>query len=181
MNNRKTLNKIKTGLGTIIFLSICLCVTTFALIFSVIEVENNYYQTGKVKINLNDNQPVIQVHEYLFEPGMNVVKDFFVENTGTADVYYRLYLENVSGGLADILDITILDGDKVLYQGKANELNRSQTIAVDDELKVGERKELDIQFYYPKGIGNDGQNQTLEFNLSADAVQVKNNVNKEFE
>ena len=26
-------------------------------------------------------------------------------------VYYRLYLDNVSGGLADMLEITVTDGD----------------------------------------------------------------------
>ena len=29
---------------------------------------------------------------------MTVVKDFFIENDSTWDVFYRLYLDNVTGG-----------------------------------------------------------------------------------
>jgi len=131
----KTAKKLTGGIVAIVILALCLCITTFALVYASVSVNNNIFHTGEVKINLNDGKPVIQEHEFLFEPGMTVVKDFFVENESTWDVYYRLYLDNVSGGLADVLTITVKDGDKTLYSGTANELTRQNVLAADDTLK----------------------------------------------
>ena len=103
MAETKTAKRLTGGIITIIVLAVCLCITTFALVYASVSVENNLFHTGEVKINLNDGKPVIQEHEFLFEPGMTVVKDFFVENDSTWDVYYRLYLDNVTGGLSDVL------------------------------------------------------------------------------
>ena len=55
-----------------VILSICLCMTTFALVYATVSVDNNIFNTGKVEINLNDGNPVISEHEFLFEPGMTV-------------------------------------------------------------------------------------------------------------
>ena len=73
-------------------------------------MNNNLFHTGEVKINLNDGKPVIREHEFLFEPGMTVRKNFFIENDSTWDVYYRLDLDNISGGLAEVLTVTGKDG-----------------------------------------------------------------------
>ena len=48
---------------------------------------------------------------------MTVNKDFTLSNTGTADVYYKLYFRDVSGELADVLEVTLTDGSDVLYTG----------------------------------------------------------------
>lgn len=111
---------------------------------------------------------------------MTVVKDFFIENDSTWDVYYRLYLDNVSGGLADVLTVTIKDGDKVLYTGTANELTKQNVIAADDTLKIGQRRNLIVIFHYPENSGNGTQNLDLTFTLCAEATQTKNNPNKLF-
>ena len=103
MSETKTAKRLTGGIIAIIVLALCLVVTTFALVYASVSVENNLFHTGEVKINLNDGEPVIREHEFLFEPGMIVVKDFFIENDSTWDVYYRLYLDNVSGGLSDVL------------------------------------------------------------------------------
>lgn len=103
MAETKTAKKLTGGIIAIIVLALCLVVTTFALVYASVSVENNLFHTGEVKINLNDGEPVIREHEFLFEPGMTVVKDFFIENDSTWDVYYRLYLDNVTGGLAEYL------------------------------------------------------------------------------
>mgnify|MGYP002597958708 CR=1 FL=1 len=109
MRKSKTTKRLTTSVATIVVLAVCLCVTTFALVYSTVTVENNLFQTGTVKINLNDGRPVIEEHEFLFEPGMTVEKKFFLENQSSWDVYYRLYLDNVEGGLADVLDVAIRD------------------------------------------------------------------------
>ena len=86
--------------------------------------------------------------------------------------------------LCDGLEITIQEGDKILYRGTAASLNRANVAAADDVLGstgASARRELTILFHYPEAGDNSGQNQTLSFKLCADAVQTKNNNNKEFE
>lgn len=180
-NNSKTAKKLTGGIIAIIALAVCLCITTFALVWATVSVDNNLFHTGTVKINLNDGKPVIEEHEFIFEPGMTVKKDFFIKNESTWDVYYKIYLDDVSGGLADVLTVTIKDGDKVLYSGTANELLKQNVIAADDTLKIGQRRDLTVVFHYPEGKGNDTQNLDLTFTLCAEATQTKNNPNKLFD
>ncbi len=180
MAETKTVKKLTGGIITIIALAVCLCITTFALVYASVSMENNLFHTGKVKINLNDGKPVIREHEFLFEPGMTVEKNFFIENDSTWDVYYRLYLDNVSGGLAEVLTVTVKDGTKTLYSGTANELTRQNVVAADDTLKIGQRRNLTVVFHYPETAGNDTQSLDLTFTLCAEATQTKNNPNKLF-
>lgn len=180
MAETKTVKKLTGGIIAIIALAVCLCITTFALVYASVSMENNLFHTGKVKINLNDGKPVIREHEFLFEPGMTVEKNFFIENDSTWDVYYRLYLDNVSGGLAEVLTVTVKDGTKTLYSGTANELTRQNVVAADDTLKIGQRRNLTVVFHYPETAGNDTQSLDLTFTLCAEATQTKNNPNKLF-
>lgn len=76
----KTVKKLTASVAAVIVLAVCLCVTTFALAYSVVAADNNLFRTGVIKINLNDGEPVIEEHEFLFEPGMTVEKPFFIEN-----------------------------------------------------------------------------------------------------
>lgn len=179
-NDRNTAKKLTGSIVTVVLLAICLCITTFALVWATVSVDNNLFHTGTVKINLNDGKPVIEEHGFLFEPGMTVKKDFFIENQSTWDVYYKLYFDHVEGGLADVLEITVKDGDKTLYQGTAVELNRTGVRAADDILRINERRELSVYFHFPEEAGNTAQNLTLTFDMCADAVQTKNNPGKLF-
>lgn len=181
MTNKTNAKKLTGGIVTIIILAVCLCITTFALVWATVSVENNLFHTGLVEINLNDGKPVIHENEFIFEPGMTVEKDFFIENNSTYSVYYKLYLDNVSGGLADVLDISIKDGNKVLYKGTATELNRQNVIVADDVLQIKENKILTIVFHFPEDKGNSAQNLDLTFTMCADATQTKNNPNKFFD
>lgn len=176
----KIVNKLTASIIAVIALAACLSITTFALVYSMVSGEDNLFQTGQIKVNLNDGKPVIEEDEFLFEPGMTVEKKFFIENQGTWDVYYKLYLDNVEGGLADVMDVTIRDGDTVLYSGKADELQKEAVSAADDVLKLNERRELTIVFHYPETGGDSGQNQYLTFDLKVDVVQTKNNPGKQF-
>lgn len=178
-----TSRKLTAGIITLVLLLCCLCVTTYALVMVSVSMDGNYFQTGIVKINLNDKKPIISEHEFLFEPGMTVRKDFFVENQSTDSVYYRLYFDNISGGLADVLEIKITDGhniDKVLYSGTMTELTRDLVGAADDTLLLAERRDLSIFFHFPIGSGNATQNLTLSFDMCAEAVQTRNNSAKTF-
>lgn len=179
--NNNTSKKLTASVVTVVILAVCLFITTFALVWATVSVDNNLFHTGTVKINLNDGKPVIEEHEFLFEPGMTVKKDFFIENQSTWDVYYRLYFDDIEGGLADVLDITVKDGDRMLYQGHASELIKSNVGAANDVLKLNERRELTVYFHFPEEAGNRTQNMYLTFSMKADAVQTKNNPNKLFD
>lgn len=181
MERNNLSRKLAAGISILIILSICLCITTFALVFSILSVEGNIFSTGVVKINLNDGAPVIEENDFTFEPGATVVKEFFVENDSTCDVYYKIYFDNVDGELADVLEIAIYDGNEVLWVGKATTLTRSSVMAADKVLTMGEKRVLKVSFHYPEAAGNSTQNQVLRFDFCASAVQAANNPNKVFE
>ena len=178
---RSTEMRLSVAILIIILLCIGLCGTTFALVYATVSVDNNLFQTGYIEINLNDGKPVIEDHEFLFEPGMTVTKPFFIENNSTWDVYYRIYFENVNGALSDVLEITIRSGDQVLAQGTARELNRDMVSAAEDTLKMKEHRDLTITFHFPEDAGNTAMGTTLRFSLCAEAVQTKNNPYKIFD
>lgn len=180
-NNNNTAKKLTGYIISVIILAVCLCITTIAIVLASISINNNMFQTASIKINLNDGKPIIGDGEFILEPGMTVKKDFFIKNESNFDVYYKLYFNNISGGLADILEITIKDGDAVLYHGAPAELNRQDTAAADDALKRGEHRDLTIYFYFPAESENSKQNKTLVFDFCADAVQTKNNPHKLFD
>ena len=179
--NSPTVKKLTGSVIAIAVLSICLCITTFALVYSMVDVENNLFHTGTIKLNLNDGKPVIEEHEFLFEPGMTVEKEFFLENQSTWDVYYRLYFSDIEGGLADVLEVSIRDGEKILFDGKIADMTKDKVGAADDILKLNERRNLTISFHFPEEAGNEARNLYLTFTISADAVQTKNNPNKMFD
>lgn len=185
MSGSNLSKKLRRYIAAIVVMTLCLTITTFALVYASVGVENNIFRTGIVKINLNDGEPVITKEEFLFEPGMTVVKDFFIENDSTWDVYFRLYMDGVDGSLADVLVITIKDGDTILCTGTANELTRDCVAAAQDALAIDERRELTIWFYFPWESGNEYQNHgaayDLCFDLCAEAVQTKNNPNRLFD
>lgn len=181
MSASKSARRLTAGIIVIILLLTGLCATTFALVQAILTVENNFFQTGYVSINLNNGEPIIREHEFIFEPGMTVKKDFFIQNESTLDVYYRLYFTNVQGDLADVLEISIMDGENLLFFGTAAELNRENVGAADDILHLHECRELTIYFHFPEEAGNSAQNQTLSFDMCAEAVQTKNNPDRLFD
>ncbi len=179
MNQAK---RLSISIVTLVILCLCLCITSFALGMAVYEVRNNTFQTGGIEIDLNGGKPIITADEFMFEPGMTVEKSFYIQNNGTWDVYYKLYFTGVSGELGDVLDVTILDeSGKMLVCGKMSELTPSTVHALENVLAVRERQELTVRFHFPEGTGNAYQGSTLTFELSAIAVQTKNNPDKEFD
>lgn len=179
MNEPKKLN---ISIATLVVLFLCLCVTAFALAYAMLRVDNNVFETGEIDIDLNGGKPVIEADEFLFEPGMTVEKSFYIKNNGTWAVYYKLYFSNVKGDLGDVLDVTIKNADgNVLLQGKLSKLNRHNVPVAEDELQVGEHRDMTIIFHFPEDAKNTAQSDNVSFALSALAVQTKNNDGKEFE
>lgn len=180
MSSTKTEKRLKRGIAAIVILAICLAISTFALLWVSVSVDNNLFHTGIIDINLNDGKPVITEDEFIFEPGMTVAKDFFIQNSSTWDAYYKIYFTDVSGSLADVLEIKISDGSQVLFEGTAAQLNREAVTAANDVLATTQRKDMKIYFHYPENCGNETQNRTLRFTMCADAIQTKNNPTKSF-
>ncbi len=181
MGDTEMSKKMTGSVVAIILLALCLCITSFALIWSTVSVEGNLFHSGKVAIDLNGGKPVIEEHEFLFEPGMTVEKDFYLKNESTWDVWYRIYFDDVEGGLGDVLQVTLRDGDTVLWEGMLSEMTKDRTAATADMLALGETKNLTLSFHFPEEAGNEAQRLDLHFSLAADAVQTKNNPNRLFD
>ncbi|WP_417344622.1 hypothetical protein [Gemmiger sp.] len=158
-----------------LLLAAVLAVVTCAVGLTRVQVPQNRFTTGTVAIDLNGGKPILTEDEYLFEPGMTVNKDFTLSNTGTADVYYKLYFRDVSGELADVLEVTLTDGSDVLYTGTLAGLTRSTAATAPAVLAVGQARTLQASFHCPENTGNTAQQARMSFVLCADAVQTKNN------
>lgn len=187
----KTARQLTRGIIIIVLLLVCLCTTSLALILASVRVNENWFETGGVQLNLNDGQPVINAIQ--FEPGATLKREFFLENQSSDSVFYKLYFAGIKGGLADVVEVKItpeLDGDtgwedvpteQVLYSGLVSGLTRAKVSAVGDSLKVGEVKRFSIFFHFPEQAGNYAQDLDLEFTLCAEATQTRNNPGMAFD
>lgn len=135
--------------------------------------------TGEMRVNLNDGKPLVTDKDVI-GPGCDIEKTFFVENLGNYDAWYKVYFENPEGVLADVVEVCIRDGEKVLLEGKVSELTEKQVTPMEDRLAKGERKTLTITFHIPESYGNEIQKQSVTFRLSARAVQADSNPKKDF-
>ena len=185
MAANKLMKKLTFSAILVIVLCVCLALTTFALVYSAVSVENNLFGTGYVLINLNNGLPVITESEFLFEPGMTVEKSFFLENIGTCDVYYKIYLEGIQGDLANYIKIRLTtDSGAEIYYGDMNEFVRNKVSAFNDVLSCEEsnnRRDFIISFVFSEDIGNAAKNAGASFDIKAEAVQTKNNESRNFD
>lgn len=181
--NHSTRKRLTGGVLAVILLALCLVVTTYALVYYSVEVKDNYFKTGEVDIDIYGEATehrIIDVDEFLFEPGMRVVKPFHIQNRTQWSSYCRLYFKDVDGDLADVLQITIKDaGENVLYTGTMTSLS-NRTKADSFVLNAYSVSDYTMEFYFPTTAGNAVQDKNLTFTLSADATQMKNNPNREF-
>ena len=79
-------------------LTLGLIVTSVAITISSVEVRENVFTTGTVKLDLNGGAAVVdmtktnQNNESNFsEPGFRIKRDFYLKNIGSAAAYYKLY------------------------------------------------------------------------------------------
>lgn len=173
MHKMTTEEKLIIGIVLVSMLSGCLILTSLELEYPSVCIASNAFHTGAVCVNLNDGNPLIQDHEALFQPGTTVEKEFFIENSSTDQVYYRLYLDDLSGALANVLTITIKDGNDILCCATADQLTYTNAIDTIDVLYAGQRKYLTIVFYFPEDKENSTQNLNLQFTFRAEAIQAK--------
>lgn len=169
-----------SGIALVIFLILALSITTFALVWQKVTVEENLFITGNVSLSLNDDQPVFR-EDILFEPGMVIKKDFTLRNDSTCDVLYRLYFTNVEGEFARVLQVEVLNGEAVLFEGTMADINGEKSEGADGILREGEERVMTIVFRVPEDCDNVMQGNTILFDLNADAVQAVNNPDSLFE
>ena len=181
MTKQKLSFRLKAGVCILVALTMCLCVTSFALVYSTLSVENNLFETGKISIDLNGGAPIVEGDEFHLYPGATFEKTFYLQNNSTDSVYYRLFFEGVDGDLASLVQITILHESKVLYHGTATALTKKNVTAADDVLSIGKKRILTVLFYLPEETDNTKQNGYLSFDLCAEAVQSKHNPDRKFD
>lgn len=179
-NDRKRKKRAWLGMLPMIIVLMAFGITSLALVYQKVSVEGNLFETGKVSICLNDNQPVFD-EEILFEPGMVIKKDFTLRNDSSCEVYYRLYFSDIVGDFANVLKVSVSDGDTVIFDGTLAELNGVKSEGANGLLKVSEERILTITFEVPDDGKNIIQGTTALFNLNAEAVQAVNNPNGVFE
>lgn len=173
--------KLFFGIFLALFLMLGLGITSVALVWRKVAVEENLFQTGILSINLNDGQPVFR-KDMFFEPGMVIEEDFTLSNEdSTCDVYYRLYFTEVKGDLAEVLQVEVFDGDMAIFEGTLAGMNGKKSEGADGVLREGETRAMTIVFRVPEDCGNVMQGSAVLFNLNADAVQTVNNPDGWFE
>ena len=168
----KSRRRLLLGIFVVILLILAFGITSWALVYQKVVVEENVFQTGQVSICLNDNQPIFD-EVMLFEPGMVVEKDFTLRSDSSCDVYYRLHFSDIDGAFAEAVTVAVADGETILFQGTLAEMNGVR--CATGLLKEGEERKLRITFHVPEDCGNKMQNQTIWFDLHAEAVQAVNN------
>lgn len=187
-----TKRKAYQSLIIIFILVVMLAATTYALALSFVSVDDNQFETGNVEIEINNGKAIFDDENLKIEPGYRLVKTFTVKNTGTADAYYRFYLENVEGSLQDSLIFSFYEGDvkdslagtnstvEPVLTGAAAELTKSDVAKGIGELKKGEEKTFTVLVKMKESAGNTYQGGYISFNLTAEAVQSRNNPNRVF-
>lgn len=155
-------------------------VTSFALMIVSVAVPDNTFETAKVGLDLNDGAPVFDGVDMLLEPGRTLLRDFNITNESTVDVYCRLYLQNLEGPLSSMVTFSLYDGEELLFAANAVDFDRSEPFTLQQPLAPGESKTLTLAVEMDKNAGNGGQGTYLTFDLSADAVQARNNPDKIF-
>lgn len=172
--------KLTMMIVAVVLLSLGLTVTSFALASSIAQIRNNRFTMSMgVELKINEGNPVVDPTNMVYEPGGTYQSEFPIANVGTFDVWYRVYLTDVEGVLKDFITVTIKEADgTVLCKGTMSELS-SDKVAISS-LAAGEKKTLNIEFYFSSEAGSAAQGQTVSFNITANATQKQNNPYMDF-
>ena len=180
-SKRMSLVSVILYVFTILLLVACLIISSLSLAYSNVLTDSVLYSTG-LKLNFNDGKPVVDENVGLdfSAPGETTVSTFFLENQSDEDVYYRLYFTDVRGELAAVMEVEIYLGDRLLYSGRMSEMERENTVAADDILKLRDHRDFTIFFNIADDAGNEYQGTSVTFRLAAEVTQVRDNPDKQF-
>ena len=144
--NAQVSRKLIIGILTIAVLLSGLGVTTFALASVTKQLGGGIFSTATIKGNLNDGKAVLSDGDgeelENLEPGQWIARDFFIENIGTADAYYKLYFEEIEGDLRNVIEVEIArkDNGTVIYTGILGEMTKDNVPSTDTYLVPLERR-----------------------------------------
>lgn len=179
MKNNNSINakrKSKILIIEIIVLAIMLLITTYALFSNVANVSNNVFSAQGVSIEINNGEKLFDDENLLLEPGKACEKTFTVKNTGTADAYFQLFLENLSGTIIDAVDFEVYTENNVfLYQNNAKDFTKDSPYIHKEIIKAGQEIQLKMVVRMLKGAGNTYQYSSMVFDVVAKSIQAKNN------
>ena len=176
-----TKKKILWNMAGIIFMCAAFATITWALFFNLVSVDNNFFGTGYVKIDLNHGIPVFDSDDLALEPGSNITKPMVLTNNSSDPVHYRIYVENVSGDLQYALLFRIYDENHALLKTVTlADFNDGDALESDGPLAIGGKKTFYVEATMNECAGNEYKSRALTFDIMAKAVQSKNNPTKEF-
>lgn len=182
---RKTSRRRTASFLGMLLLIAMLGITTYAVTMATLELKDNYFKTGTVDIEFTQDTPYFDGADDNVEAGYSMAREIGVQNVSSTPIYYKLYLDGVRGNLAHALVFRIYSADEartLLYEARADELTENGSPFVSEHiLDVDEVESVIIVATVDSGAGNAYQNGYMDFNLVAKAVQVKNNVNIEFD
>lgn len=158
-----------------------LVLTTYAMTLADLRLPNNQFQTGTVQISLQKGEiRPISLADQRMEPGKTLTQTFTVTNTGTAEIYCRLYLSRAQGGLLDDVQFAVFADDVPIFEGSAARLTDRTACSLPDTLDPGETCGLRVQILMPTAAGNAAQADWLEYDLTVDATQTLHNPQKSY-
>lgn len=176
-----TKKKSKILIAEIVVLSIMLLITTYALFSNVANINGNTFSAQGVSIEINDGQKLFDYKNMLIEPGKAIEKVFTVKNTGTADAYFKLFLENLDGSAKDSIEFEIYSSeDNFLFESSANDFTNDNPFVNDTVVSAGQEIKLKMVVKMLKGTGNEYQGSDLTFDVVGKSTQAKNNAIKLF-
>ena len=143
---------------------------TFVIKVAGLDADTVVISTADVSINMNDGHPIIS--QYEFDNWNGVEDSFFITNDSTVSVYARLYLDNVSGSLADSVTVSFCDYENGTNFGAVWNKGAGGRLFVElpNVLHIGERKVLTVAISVESGAHGE-----MQFNLACDIVQTTNN------
>ena len=148
-------------------------IMVFAIGFNEVFMETTL-QTGEVKIDLNNGEVIFEKNALNIEPNQTIIRDFTVKNIGTADCYYKVYLEDIKGELANQIIFEIYDEDKkMIKKVKPSNFTVNNAIDLKELLTPQEEVAFIVNAYLPKQSGNEYQKSEVTFSVVAEAIQSK--------
>ena len=143
---------------------------TFVIKVAGLDADTVVISTADVSINMNDGRPIIS--QYEFDNWNGVEDQFFITNDSTVSVYARLYLDDVSGSLADSVTVSVCDyEDGTNFGAVWNKGTGGRLFAeLPNVLRIDERKDLTVAFSVESGAHGE-----MQFILACDIVQTTNN------
>lgn len=172
------MDKVKDNMFRIVILIalfISLSIAVFALGYSEVTMET-VFQTGEIKIDLNGGKCIFDDKTMQLEPNRVIIEEFTVKNIGTANCRYKVYLTNIDGAMSDTLTFDIYDETKALIKSiKLKDFTIENAIDLKTILKPGEMNTFTINAYIPASAGNEYQDNSVSFDMIAEAIQSDNN------